>query len=278
MSAGDGDFQRCVLTPRDGYDLRPLIFALARERGWTLRELTRSRHSLEDIYVQVTKTERRGRNLIVRIFLTLLRRELASFFFSVTGYVIIAAVTLLSGLGFVVLLAALGGNPFTAPVTEMFYSTFYFWLIVLLATPVITMRLFALEKFTGTFETLMTTPVGDLQVVAAKFTAAIIFYMVAWLPMLACLFIVRHFTDQAGALDAGTVGGMYLGIFLVGCLFLSLGCFASAISRSQMAAAMISFVLGVSLFSLGYLAKSIPPTATMAGAGVVLFRFVRPDE
>jgi len=98
-------------------------------------------------------------------------------------------------------------------------------------------------------------------VVAAKFTAAIIFYMVAWLPMLACLFIVRRFTSQAGALDAGTIGGMYLGIFLTGGLFLSLGCFASAISQSQMAAAMISFVLGVSLFSLGFLAKSIPVTA-----------------
>jgi ABC-2 type transport system permease protein len=72
---------------------------------------------------------------------------------------------------------------------------------------------------------------------------------------------VRHFTNQSGALDAGTVGGMYLGIFLTGCLFLSLGCFASAISSSQMVAAMISLVLGVSLFSLGYLAKQIPATA-----------------
>jgi ABC-2 type transport system ATP-binding protein len=55
VSACDGEFQRCALTPRDGQDLRPEIFSLARERGWTLRELTRSRHSLEDIYVQVTK-------------------------------------------------------------------------------------------------------------------------------------------------------------------------------------------------------------------------------
>jgi ABC-2 type transport system permease protein len=197
----------------------------------------------------------------MRIFGTLLRRELAAFFFSITGYVIIAAVTLLVGLSFVVLIAGLGSDPFMATVTEMFYGTFYFWLILLLATPVITMRLFALEKSSGTFETLMTTPVGDFQVVAAKFAAAIVFYMVTWLPMLACLFIVRHFTNQPGALDAGTVGGMYLGIFLTGCLFLSLGCFASAISQSQMAAAMISFVLGVSLFSLGYLAKQIPVTA-----------------
>jgi ABC-2 type transport system ATP-binding protein len=55
VSAGEGDFQRCALTPLDGYDLRPAIFALVRERGWILRELTRSRHSLEDIYVQITK-------------------------------------------------------------------------------------------------------------------------------------------------------------------------------------------------------------------------------
>ncbi len=96
----------------------------------------------------------------MRIFWTLLRRELSSFFLSLTGYVIIAAVTLLVGLSFVVLIAGVGSDPFTAPVTEMFYGTFYFWLVLLLATPVITMRLFALEKASGTFETLMTTPVG----------------------------------------------------------------------------------------------------------------------
>jgi ABC-2 type transport system ATP-binding protein len=55
VSACDGEFQRCALTPGDGYDLRAAIFALCLERGWTLRELTRSRHSLEDIYVQVTR-------------------------------------------------------------------------------------------------------------------------------------------------------------------------------------------------------------------------------
>ena len=197
----------------------------------------------------------------MKIFWALLRRELAAFFFSVTGYVIIAAVTLLIGLGFVVLVQNLGSDPSPMPVTEMFYGTYFFWLIVLLASPVITMRLFALEKATGTFETLMTTQVSDLQVVAAKFAAAMIFYAVMWLPMLACLAIVRHFANQSGGLDAGSVGGMFIGIFLVGCLFLSLGCFASAISRSQMAAAMISFVLGVSLFALGFLAEAIPATS-----------------
>ena len=55
VSATDGEFFRCALTPRDGQDLRPVVFALAQQNRWTIRELTRSRHSLEDIYVQVTK-------------------------------------------------------------------------------------------------------------------------------------------------------------------------------------------------------------------------------
>ena len=55
VSLAEGDFHRCALTPLDGFDLRPKIFALVKQRGWQLRELTRNRHSLEDIYVQVTK-------------------------------------------------------------------------------------------------------------------------------------------------------------------------------------------------------------------------------
>jgi len=55
VSPCEGEYFRCALTPRDGVDLRPKIFSLARERNWSLRELTRSRHTLEDIYVQVTR-------------------------------------------------------------------------------------------------------------------------------------------------------------------------------------------------------------------------------
>jgi ABC-2 type transport system ATP-binding protein len=57
VSPVDGEYFRCALTPREGMDLRPHIFALARERGWYLRELTLNRHSLEDIYVQVTRPD-----------------------------------------------------------------------------------------------------------------------------------------------------------------------------------------------------------------------------
>jgi ABC-2 type transport system ATP-binding protein len=57
FAAGEGEYVVCSLTPHNGVDLRPLVFEGVRERGWPLRELTRSRHSLEDIYLQVTKPE-----------------------------------------------------------------------------------------------------------------------------------------------------------------------------------------------------------------------------
>lgn len=198
----------------------------------------------------------------MQVFFTLTRRELATYFVSLTGYVIIAAATFLVGESFVVLLRNLGGTPTSMPVTELFYRTNFFWLIVQLATPVITMRTFALEKYSGTYETLMTTPVSDLQVVAAKFTAGWIFYLLMWLPMIACLYIVQYFARQSGALEPGALGGMFLGTALVGALFIALGCFASALTNSQMVAAMVTLVLGTSLVSLAYLAEQVSVTTT----------------
>jgi ABC-2 type transport system ATP-binding protein len=57
VSSADGQYFRCALTPLEGVDLRPAVFEIVRARGWKLRELTRSRHSLEDIFVRVTRPE-----------------------------------------------------------------------------------------------------------------------------------------------------------------------------------------------------------------------------
>jgi ABC-2 type transport system permease protein len=195
-------------------------------------------------------------------YLTLTRRELGAYFLSMTGYIIIAAVTFLLGLSFVVLLVKLQEEPTPIPVTELFYVTQFFWLILLLATPVITMRLFAQEKSSGTFETLMTTPVSELQVVLAKFTAGLIFYILAWLPLLACLLLVRHFANEPGALDWGVVASTFLGIVLIGAVFISLGCCSSALTRSQVAAAMISLLAGGTFFCVGVLADRFPTQTT----------------
>lgn len=57
IASAEGDYLRCALTARPGVDLRPAIFSLACQNGWPLRELARSRHSLEDIFVRVTRPD-----------------------------------------------------------------------------------------------------------------------------------------------------------------------------------------------------------------------------
>jgi ABC-2 type transport system ATP-binding protein len=57
ISPCEGDFSRCVLTPQEGIDIRSMIYDVAKERGWKLRELSRRRQTLEDIYLRVTRQE-----------------------------------------------------------------------------------------------------------------------------------------------------------------------------------------------------------------------------
>ena len=211
----------------------------------------------------------------MKAYWTLVRREFGSHFFSWTGYVVIAVVLLLLGTSFANLLLALNARATDHPATEVFFSSYYFWIILLIAAPVITMRTFALEKSSGTFETLMTTPVSDLQVVLAKFTGAMLFYFLMWLPLLACLLIVRSYSNDPTVLEPGTIGTTFLGIFLLGTLYMSLGCFASAVTRSQIIAAMISFALGISLFLMSFVSVNLSPGS---GWRATLFNYVEMSE
>lgn len=188
----------------------------------------------------------------MQAYWTLVRRELGAHFLGWTGYVVIAVVMLLLGLSFVDLLQKFNGEGIDMPLTSLFYSTLYFWLILLLAAPVITMRSFAGEKASGTFETLMTTPVSDLQVVLGKFTGAMIFYLLMCLPLLSWVFIARPFSNDPSVVDAGTICSTLLGLVLWGGLYMSLGCLASAITRSQIIAVILSLAMGISLFMLSY--------------------------
>src|SRR4051812_1343604 len=63
VSAIDGEYHRCSLTPRNGVDIRPIIFEVAKDRGWALRELTRGKYTLEDIFVRVTRGEKEDEHL-----------------------------------------------------------------------------------------------------------------------------------------------------------------------------------------------------------------------
>lgn len=194
-------------------------------------------------------------------YLTLVRRELGGLFLSLSGYVAIGVVVFLLGLSFAQLLAALNGVSTERPLTELFYSTMFFWLIVLLVTPMITMRTFAQEKESGTFEALMTTPVSDLQVVLAKFTGAWLFYTIAWLPLLACLVVARHFAQEPLAFDPRVTATTFLGIVLLGGVFISTGVLASSLTKSQIVAGMVSFAAGAGYFVLSFFIYALPAKA-----------------
>ncbi len=194
----------------------------------------------------------------MRVYLTLTRRELGSIFVSMAGYIIIAGAVFLMGLSFMKVLEVLEGKAMPMPITQLFYNTGFFWQILMLASPLITMRLFAHEKFSGTFETLMTAPVSDLAVVMAKYTAAMIFFTLLWLPSVFSIFVLRHYLSRSEAFDPGILCSTYLGVFLLGGLFIALGCFASAMTRSQVVAAMISFTMGFSLYLMSFLPDNLP--------------------
>ncbi|RME93945.1 MAG: hypothetical protein D6766_07100 [Verrucomicrobia bacterium] len=188
----------------------------------------------------------------MKVWWILLRRELGAYLMSLTGYVILAVVTFLLGVGFTLVVMAYNGDSVTVPLTELFYSTLFFWLILLVATPVITMRLFAQERAAGTYETLMTAPVGEVEVVMAKFTAGFLFYALMWSPLLACLGIVHHYTGGGSAFDWWPVASTGVGILLMGALYVAIGCLASALTRSQIVAAILSFAMGLTLFLLSF--------------------------
>lgn len=194
----------------------------------------------------------------MQTFITLVRRELGSFFVSLTGYAVIAGVLFLLGMSMTLMLKSLNGNPVAVPIIELFYETAFFWLIVLLAAPIITMRSFAQERATGTYETLMTAPVNDLEVVLAKFTGALLFYLISWTPLLVYPLILKRYTSAPDAVSTGPLSTTFLGIFLLGCLFMSLGIFASSLTRNQILAAMNAFAMGLCLFFLSFLSKMVP--------------------
>ena len=186
------------------------------------------------------------------VFCALVRRELSAFFQGPTGFIIIAAVMFLIGLGFLVVLSGLNGEATPMPVTQVFYGTYFFWVILLLIAPVITMRSFAMERASGTYESLMTAPVGDWQVVLSKFAGALIFYMILWVPLLICSVVVRFYVGESAVLGLGTMFTSALGILMVGCLYMSIGCFTSALTRNQAVAAVSGFALGAALFFTGF--------------------------
>ena len=177
----------------------------------------------------------------MRKFFTLFMREVRSYFYSPVAYIVLVFFLLVSGVDFYFQVAYMNQRPMTFSVQEAFFNSVFFWFAFVLIFPLITMRLFAEEFKLGTIEPLMTAPVRDWQVVLSKFFGALAFYLVLWLPTILYFFIFEKITHQSAAGSAGSYWGSYLILLLLGMFFLSLGCLASALTKNQIIAAIISF-------------------------------------
>lgn len=185
-------------------------------------------------------------------------RELKGFFYSPLGWVVAAMVLLVNGFVFWLLLAFLNdprSSGSLAPLQLFFGGTFLFWLVLLFVAPVLTMKLIAEERRQGTIEMLMTAPVTEGQVVLGKYFAALTFYCFIWAPTIVYPLILERYSE----VDWGPVASGYLGVFLIGALFLAVGTFASAWARSQIVAAVIAFALLAGLFALALVESLVQP-------------------
>lgn len=122
----------------------------------------------------------------MRATLSLFRREFTAYFLSPIGYVVLFVFLLVTGQLFsqaMSLLNETGADGVEYPM-QVLLGDENFWLLFLFIPPLLTMRLFAEERGTGTLESLLTAPIKDWQVVFAKFFACLLFYVIMWLPTL----------------------------------------------------------------------------------------------
>ena len=127
-----------------------------------------------------------------------------------------------------------------------FYSTA---IVILLVLPILTMRLFAEERKLRTFELLMTSPVGLNEVVLGKFLGVCLIFF----GLLTLTGIVPLILSAYSSFDWRPVLTGYLGLALMGALFLATGLFASTLTENQIVAAFLSFGLLILVWLLGAL-------------------------
>jgi gliding motility-associated transport system permease protein len=184
-------------------------------------------------------------------FLTLLGREVKSYFYSPIAYIVLVFFLLVSGVDFYFQVSFMNQRPIPYSVEEAFFNSVFFWFAFVLIFPLITMRLFSEEFKLGTIEPLMTAPVRDWQVVLAKYFGALVFYIILWVPTILYFVIFQAITHQPAAGSIGAYLGSYLMLLLLGMFYLSVGCFASVLTKNQIVAAVISFAVITLLFFLG---------------------------
>ncbi len=173
--------------------------------------------------------------------ISIFRKELRSFFSNATGYIVIGIFLLLTGLFLWVI-------PGQYNIIEAGYANvdglFYLapWLFLFLC-PAVTMRLFAEEKQTGTWELLVTKPLSRLQLVLGKYFAGCTLVALALLPTLIYYFSVYYLAEPVGNIDSGAFWGSFIGLFFLAAINVAIGTFASSLSNNQIISFVVALVL-----------------------------------
>ena len=177
------------------------------------------------------------------------KKELRSFFLSMTGYALIAFLITFVGIYFMIYNIGYG-YPYFA------YTLSGVMLILLVLVPVITMRSFAEEKKNRTDQLLFTSPIKIRDIVLGKYAAMVSVFFVP--NVVFCLFPLIIKTRGNSTLLSDYVSLMEF--FLMGCAFIAIGMLFSSVTESPMIAAVITFAVTLILYIwdtlIGYLPSS----------------------
>lgn len=178
-------------------------------------------------------------------FLALLMKEEKAVFSSPIAYAIIAVYLLLMGYTFTLML-------FLNRTAELVRIFFQAAVLLLLIVPVITMRLLAEERRSGTLELLLTSPVREFQIVLAKFIASLTVIALMVLLTASHAVVLGLYAEP----DWGPIYSGFLGLFLLAGALSALGLLVSGLTSNQIVAAVVAMGLGILLWmidSIGYL-------------------------
>ena len=160
------------------------------------------------------------------------KRELKSYLTSMGGYLFIFFVLVLTGIYFSAYQLSAAYPKFETTLSAV---TFVF----LIGVPILTMRVLAEERKQKTDQLLLTAPVSVGNIVTGKYLALVTVYAIPILVLCTYPLIMSKF----GTVDFGTAYTAILGFFLLGCANIAIGLFMSALTESQVIAAVLTFVL-----------------------------------
>lgn len=172
--------------------------------------------------------------------LSIFKKEIAQFFSSLIGYMVIAFFLVIIGLFMWVFSDTSILEYNYATMEQLFVMA---PMVFLFLIPAITMSSFAEEQVSGTIEFLYTKPLRDSEIVLGKYFANLVLVIFAILPTLVYYYSIQQLGAPPGNLDDGEVIGSYIGLISLAASFVAVGIFASSITRNQ----IVAFVLGAFL-------------------------------